>query len=62
MTSLSCNCGFTVENADRYKVEAAMWHHAIQDHSEMFKSMTVVMLEKWLKNKDEQLAATLEVN
>jgi predicted small metal-binding protein len=56
-TSLSCNCGFSVENEDRYKVEAAMWHHAIQDHSDMLKSMTIEHLEEWLKNKDKQLAA-----
>ena len=60
MTSLSCNCGFTVENADCYKVEAAMWHHAIHDHSDMLKSMTVEQLEEWLKNTDKQLAATEE--
>ncbi|MBV7506629.1 hypothetical protein KW850_15295 [Bacillus sp. sid0103] len=57
MTKLSCNCGFTVENADRYKVEAVMWHHAIQDHADMLKSMNVEMLEEWLKNKDNQLAS-----
>lgn len=58
MAALSCNCGFKVVNEDRYKVEALMWHHAIHDHSDMLKSMTVDMLEQWLKGKDEQLSVT----
>lgn len=58
MTTLSCNCGFSVSDDNRYKVEAEMWFHAIQDHAEMLKSMTVEMLEQWLKNKDEQLKAS----
>lgn len=57
MTTLSCNCGFKVTDENKYKVEAAMWHHAIQDHSDMLKSMTVDMLEQWLMSKDEQLKA-----
>lgn len=28
LISLSCNCGFTVENTDRYKVEALFNRHA----------------------------------
>ena len=56
MTSLTCNCGFSAENTDRYKVEASMWHHAIHDHADMLKSMTVDQLEQWLINKDKQLA------
>ncbi|MBP1965899.1 hypothetical protein [Paenibacillus aceris] len=55
MKTLSCNCGFNVTDENKYKVEATMWHHAIQDHSEMLKSMSVEMLEQWLMNKDEQL-------
>ncbi|RCW47989.1 hypothetical protein [Paenibacillus prosopidis] len=57
MTTLSCNCGFSVTDENKYKVEAAMWHHAIHDHADMLKSMTVEMLENWLKHKDEQLKA-----
>lgn len=57
MTTLSCNCGFSVTDENKYKVEAQMWHHAIQDHGDMLKSMTVEMLEQWLMNKDEQLKA-----
>jgi predicted small metal-binding protein len=59
MTSLTCNCGFSAENNDRYKVEASMWHHAIQDHADMLKSMTVEQLEQWLVNKDKQLGVTV---
>jgi len=55
MKTLSCNCGFSVTDTNSYKVEAHMWHHAIQDHADMLKSMSVDMLEQWLKNKDEQL-------
>ena len=57
MTTLSCNCGFSATDENKYKVEATMWHHAIHDHSDMLKSMTVEMLEQWLMNKDEQLKA-----
>ena len=56
MTTLSCNCGFTAKDENRYKVEAAMWHHAIHDHADMLKSMTVEQLEEWLINKDKQLS------
>lgn len=57
MKTLSCNCGFTVTDDNAYKVEASMWHHSIHDHADMLKSMTVDMLEQWLKGKDEQLKA-----
>ncbi|MBD0384010.1 hypothetical protein [Paenibacillus sedimenti] len=59
MTTLSCNCGFAVKDANRYKVEATMWHHAIQDHADMLKSMTVEQIEQWLMNKDKQLDAAV---
>jgi predicted small metal-binding protein len=55
MITLSCNCGFSSTGENKYKVEAEMWYHAIQDHSDMLKSMTVEMLEQWLLNKDAQL-------
>ncbi|MDQ0062160.1 hypothetical protein [Paenibacillus harenae] len=57
MNTLSCNCGFKITDENKYKAEAAMWHHAIQEHTDMLKSMTVDMLEQWLVNKDEQLKA-----
>ncbi|WP_219835734.1 hypothetical protein [Paenibacillus sp. R14(2021)] len=57
MTVLTCACGFEAKGDSPYQVEAAMWHHAIQDHADMLKSMTVDMLEQWLVNKDKQLKA-----
>jgi|GEM_PF-7083333 len=57
MKTLSCNCGFTAKGENNYQVEAAMWHHAIHDHADMLKSMSVEMLEHWLMSKDEQLKA-----
>lgn len=56
MKSLACDCGFTVKNEDHYKVEAQMWHHAVQEHLDMLKQMTPEQLEAWLKNKDKQLS------
>ncbi|WP_274361684.1 hypothetical protein [Paenibacillus thermotolerans] len=57
MKTLSCNCGFSVTDDNKYKVEAEMWHHAIHDHADMLKAMSIEMLEQWLKSKDEQLSA-----
>lgn len=57
MSTLSCNCGFSITDDNNYKVEAAMWHHAIHDHADMLRSMSVEMLEQWLTKKDEQLKA-----
>lgn len=58
MASLSCNCGYSVENENKYVVEASMWHHAIHDHSDMLQSMTVDQIEQWLVNKDKQLGVS----
>ncbi|WP_261305508.1 SRPBCC family protein [Paenibacillus andongensis] len=55
MTTLSCDCGFKVEEENRYEVEAKMWHHAIHDHADMLKSMSVEQLAQWLMGKDKQL-------
>lgn len=55
MSSLSCNCGFTVENENRSVVEAKMWFHAIQDHMEMLKEMTEEQIVEWLKGTHKQL-------
>ncbi|MDF2962157.1 MAG: hypothetical protein K0S39_3892 [Paenibacillus sp.] len=55
MTALFCNCGFSVEEENRYEVEAKMWHHAIHDHADMLKSMSVEQLTQWLTGKDKQL-------
>jgi hypothetical protein len=55
MVSLSCNCGHTEKDADRYKVEARMWVHAIRDHIDMLKGMGEAQLEQWLRDKDQKL-------
>jgi predicted small metal-binding protein len=55
MVNLYCDCGFSAKGDNKYKVEAEMWYHAIQDHADMLKTMSVEMLEQWLMNKDEQL-------
>ncbi len=55
MHSITCNCGFKVEDKDRYKAEAMAWHHAIKDHLDMLKNMTVEQLEGVLKGNDKQM-------
>ena len=62
MSTLACNCGFTVEGEHRYEVEARMWHHAIQDHADMLKSMTVEQITEWLIGKDKQLGDSSEIH
>lgn len=57
MKTLSCHCGFTTKSENNFQVESAIWHHAIHDHADMLKSMTVDMLEQWLLSNDEQLKA-----
>lgn len=58
MTTLSCDCGFSASDESKYKVEATMWHHAIQNHGELLKSMSVDMLEQWLVEQDAKLTAS----
>lgn len=55
MKELTCNCGFTVKNENATVVEAKMWHHAIQDHSDMLKSMTEEHLVGWLTETHKKL-------
>ena len=55
MPSITCDCGFVAEDADQYKVEAKIWHHAIKEHLEMLKQMTPEQIEGVLKNNDEQM-------
>lgn len=57
MPSITCNCGYKVEDKDRYKTEAKAWHHAINDHLEMLKDMTVEQIVGVLKNSDKQMGA-----
>lgn len=55
MLSIKCDCGYKVEDKNSYTVEAKMWHHAIKDHLEMLKNMTVDQLERVLKSNDKQM-------
>ncbi len=47
--------GSKSEEENRYEVEAKMWHHAIHDHADMLKSMSVDQLTQWLTGEDKQL-------
>jgi predicted small metal-binding protein len=55
--SIACNCGHEVKGNDPREVEAAMWHHAIHDHTDMVKGMTVGQLEGIMKGWDKEFAA-----
>jgi len=55
MATLTCDCGFSVKEDNRYEVEAKMWHHAIHDHADMLKSMSIDQLTQWLTGADKQL-------
>lgn len=55
MPSITCDCGYTVEDEDSYKAEAKIWHHAIKDHLEMLKEMTPEQIEKVIRNNDKQM-------
>ncbi len=56
MASITCNCGFKVEDGDHYKAEAKAWHHAIKDHLEMLREMTQEQIEGVLRNNDKQMS------
>ena len=55
MVSIVCNCGFKVEDKDHHKAEAKAWHHAINEHLDMLKGMSVEQLEGVVKNSDKQM-------
>ena len=55
MFSLVCDCGYKVEDKDRYVVEARMWKHALSKHFDMIKAMSELQIVEWLKNKDATL-------
>jgi len=40
---------------DSYKVEAKIWHHAIKEHLEMLKMMSVEQLEGIMRDNDKQM-------
>lgn len=56
MSALSCDCGFSAQDENRYKVEATMWHHAFHHHVDFLQSMSIEQLEAWLQNKDQRLS------
>ena len=55
MPTITCDCGFKADGTDHYAAEAVMWHHAIKDHPEMLKEMTVGQLEGVIKSNDKQM-------
>ena len=57
MKKITCACGYSVEGKDHYEAEAKAWHHAIKDHLEMLKGMSVDDLMGVIKNTDEQMAS-----
>lgn len=55
--ALSCDCGHEVRGDDRRAVEAGMWHHAVHDHDDKVKAMSVDQFTDILKGWDRQFAA-----
>ena len=55
MSSITCNCGYKVEDADHYKAEAKIWKHAIEEHLDILKNMTEEQIEGVIKNNDNQM-------
>jgi len=51
MFTITCDCGKKVEGATPELTEAGIWHHALNDHSDIINKMTV-----------EQMAEVLESN
>jgi predicted small metal-binding protein len=56
MPSLTCDCGYEATGDDRHQVEAEMWHHALRDHEDQLKGMSVDQIADWLRDKDRKLA------
>lgn len=55
MKELSCNCGYVVKDENAHVVEAKMWHHAIQDHADMLKSMSEDQIVGWLTETHKKI-------
>ena len=53
---LACACGTEFKGTDAREVEAKMWHHAIHDHEDMVKGMSVEQFADIMKGWDKQLA------
>jgi hypothetical protein len=56
--SITCECGKEVSGSDKQNVEAEMLLHAANDHSDMFKAMSVEQLAGKLKDWDQTFATT----
>lgn len=55
--AITCNCGHECKGTDARKVEAAMWHHAIDKHLDGLKTMSVDKLTDVMKGWDKAFAS-----
>ncbi len=55
MVTLTCDCGYKIEDKDHYIVEGKMWHHAIHDHAEMIASHAPEQLAEWIRKADKTM-------
>jgi hypothetical protein len=55
--AIICNCGHEVKGTDARKVEAEMWHHALDKHLDGLKSMSVEQLTDVMKGWDKTFAS-----
>jgi hypothetical protein len=55
--ALACDCGYEVKGTDPRKVEAQMWHHALDKHLDGLKTMSVNKLMDVMKGWDKTFAA-----
>ncbi len=55
--SIICNCGHTVKSPDRRKTEAEAWHHAIHEHLDMVKEMSIPQFTEIMKGWDVKFKA-----
>ena len=55
MATLSCMCGFKVEDADHYVVEGTMWHHAMAEHKDQIAGMAADQMTDWLRKADQEM-------
>ncbi len=55
--SIICNCGYEAKGKEKRAVEAEIWHHAIKDHSDMLKGMSVEQIEEILTEWDKKFSS-----
>jgi hypothetical protein len=53
---IQCECGKEVSGTDRRRVEAEMWHHAIHDHEDMVRNMTVDQFTEIMNGWDKKFS------